>query len=274
MMFKNQGIISLLVAGSSTFFMTSSAIAVNLKVTIENLAPENGIFLTPVWVGFHNGNFDLYDRGAPASVALERLAEDGNTAIISSDFADSGAGTVQGTIFGSNIPPIAPGEKTSSIFTLNQNLPSSRYFSYASMVIPSNDAFIANGNPLAFKIFADNGKFLGADFIVSGSQILDAGTEVNDENTSTTAFFGQTSPNTGITENGTVEIHPGFISGGPILSTSRFSQADFKASGYQVARIRVEKVPEPSLINGLVAMSGLFLLGNRLCLNHSKIHKS
>jgi len=26
----------------------------------------------------------------------------------------------------------------------------SRYFSYASMLIPSNDAFIANGNPLAF----------------------------------------------------------------------------------------------------------------------------
>lgn len=31
-------------------------------VNIENLAPQQGTFLTPVWVGFHNGNFDIYDQ--------------------------------------------------------------------------------------------------------------------------------------------------------------------------------------------------------------------
>ena len=45
----------------------------SVTVTIENLAPPNGGFLTPVWVGFHDGGFDLYDRGAATSPELERV---------------------------------------------------------------------------------------------------------------------------------------------------------------------------------------------------------
>ena len=37
--------------------MTSQALQV--KVTIENLAPVNGVYLTPLWVGFHDGSFDI-----------------------------------------------------------------------------------------------------------------------------------------------------------------------------------------------------------------------
>jgi len=40
-------------------------------VTIENMSPYNGTFLTPVWVGFHNGEFDSYDGGKPASRVSE-----------------------------------------------------------------------------------------------------------------------------------------------------------------------------------------------------------
>jgi hypothetical protein len=263
-MFKSPIVLPALVSISSALMLSSAATAATIRVTIENLAPTNGTFVTPVWVGFHNGTFDLYDRGATASPELERLAEDGNTSFISNTFTNSGAGDTQGTIFGSNQPPIAPGEITQATFKLDKNLASSRYFSYASMIIPSNDAFIANGNPLAHRIFDDSGKFLGADFIVLGSQVLDAGTEVNDEQTSTTAFFGQTVPNTGTPENGTVEIHPGFLPGGPILSDPRFAQADFTATGYEIVRIQVEKVPEPSLIPGILALGGLFWIRKKL----------
>jgi len=65
-----------------TFSQTSSpAVAshpsnmTSVTVTIENLAPMGGTFLTPVWVGFHDGGFDLYDNGAAVSAELERLAE-------------------------------------------------------------------------------------------------------------------------------------------------------------------------------------------------------
>ena len=70
---------------------TVPAQAAEVQVTIENLAPATGNFLTPFWVGFHDGTFDLYDVGAAASAELERVAEDGNTAPLADGFLASGA---------------------------------------------------------------------------------------------------------------------------------------------------------------------------------------
>jgi hypothetical protein len=49
-----------------------------LTITVENLAPPMGTVVTPLWFGFHDGSFTIYRDGAPASAALERLAEDAN----------------------------------------------------------------------------------------------------------------------------------------------------------------------------------------------------
>jgi hypothetical protein len=137
------------------------------------------------------------------------------------------------------------------------------------LIIPSNDFFIANGNPLAHRIFDDAGNFLGADFVVTGAQVLDAGTEINDELLETTAFFSQSVPDTGTREGAGVELATGFIPNGRILSSPDFANADFTAAGYEAARFRVElvpddattQVPEPGLGLGLLAMGGL--LGGR-----------
>lgn len=241
-------------------FLTSSfAMAVSVQVSIQNLSPANGVFLTPAWVGFHDGSFDLYDRGAAIGASglpsgLESLAEDGDTSSVSTSFAGSSAGSNGGidrTVIGpSGVPgPIDPGETvTSQTFELQAG--NNEYFSYASMVIPSNDAFIANGDPFAHDLFDGSGNFVGADFFVLGTQVLDAGTEVNDELPVNTAFLGQMTPNTGMTEFGTVEFHSGFVAGGNILKA--FPGGDFTQSGYQVARISVsavpEAVPEPSTV--------------------------
>lgn len=212
-----------------------------VTVSIENLSPENGAFLTPLWFGFHDGRFDTYDRGRPVSPGLESLAEDGATELISQEFDLANFGTTQGTITGTDGTPgpIDPGETATFTVTLDGSDPTSRFFNYASMIIPSNDFFIANGNELAHPIFDEQGNFIGADFIVLGSSVLDAGSEVNDEIPENTAFFGQQNPNTGTPENGVVTLANGFISGGNILSDPRFANADFTAPGFQVARIRV-----------------------------------
>ncbi len=240
----------------SFVLLTSSfAWAVSVQVTIQNLSPANGVFLTPMWVGFHDGTFDLYDRGVAIGdsglpAGMEALVEDGNTGPVSSDFAGSSAGGnggVDGTVIGPAglAGPIDPGESvTSQAFQIQAG--NNEYFSYASMVIPSNDAFIANGNPLAHDLFDGSGNFVGVDFFVLGAQVLDAGTEVNDELPINTAFLGQMDPNTGISEGGTVEFHPGFLAGGNILQA--FPDGDFTAAGYQVARVTVSAVPEPSTL--------------------------
>ncbi|NJN20514.1 MAG: PEP-CTERM sorting domain-containing protein [Leptolyngbya sp. RL_3_1] len=244
--------------------LASTATAATFRVIIENLAPNNGTPVTPVWFGIHDGTFDLYDRGAPASAELERIAEDGNIAPLNTLFAGSTGGVAQGSVFGPTIPPITPGETGTADFRIDLDPSSSLYFSYASMILPSNDAFIANGNPLAHQLFDDAGNFLGLDFIVPGSAVLDAGTEANDELESTTAFFSQSVPDTGTpTIGGTVEIHPGFIPGGRILSAPQFANADFTADGYDVVRIRVEKVPEPGTVLGLLALGGSMVAWKR-----------
>ena len=214
----------------------------SVTVRIENLAPPNGNFLTPVWVGFHDGTFDLYDLDSPVTPGLESVAEDGATSTLSAEFLASTSGTVDATIVsGGAIPPLAPGQSTSMTFTLDPNVSGSRYFSYASMVIPSNDAFVANGDPMAHAVFDDSGKFVGASFIVMGTGVRDAGTEVNDEIPDNTAFFGQMAPNTGVDEGGTVQVHPGFLGAGNggILDDAMFASADFTAPGYQIARITI-----------------------------------
>ncbi|MBT9314294.1 spondin domain-containing protein [Leptothoe spongobia] len=255
--------------------MATAASAATLRVTVDNLAPTNGGFLTPVWVGFHDGTFDLYDRDVSLDgfPGMEALVEDGDTAPLTASFANLAPTGVDTTLVSDGPPPLEPGESVS--FELDVDS-SNQYFSYASMIIPSNDAFIANGNPLAHEIFDDAGNFLGADFLVLGNEVLDGGTEVNDELPANTAFLGQAAPNTGVDENGTVVLHEG-LNVGNILGTTdssalnglplNFTGADFTAPGYQVARFRVElveevDVPEPGTILGLMAV-GSFVVASR-----------
>ena len=238
-----------------------------LTVTVENLSPTNGTLLTPIWVGFHDGTFDLYDTGAPASAALERLAEDGEVAPLNAAFASSGAGTLQGTIAsGGPLPPLAPGQRARLTLLADPLAPSSRYLSYASMVIPSNDAFIGNDDPRQFPIFDGDGNFLGTRVTVMGGMVLDAGTEMNDEVPANTAFLGQAAPNTGATQGGTVGTHSGFqpAGSGGILDGSfadfRFNAADFSAPNYAVARITVSKPRAVNLtIENLAPARGTYL---------------
>ncbi|MGB3511712.1 MAG: spondin domain-containing protein [Microcoleaceae cyanobacterium] len=233
-----------------------------VTVFVENLAPEDGVVLSPMWVGFHNGTFDIFNPGEEAEEFLERLAEDATidssedfpvtigTAF--ADFVESGLGTTQGTIA---VPgQIFPGELAVERFVLPPETleTTSRYFSYGSMILPSNDAFVANGNPLAFEVYDENGDFEGGEFIVAGSNVWDAGTEVNDEIPENTAFFGQEEPDTGDDENGVVNLHPGFIPNGDILTA--FPGGDFTEDGYQVARITISQdivgEPESEVLQG------------------------
>jgi hypothetical protein len=241
------------IAGVTLLSFAGSAAALQVRVTIENLAPTQGTLLTPAWVGFHDGSFDLYNLGEDTSASLERLAEDGNTAPLTAAFGGSAGTGAQGTIGA----PLLPGGVSSMVFDIDPNSGNSKFFSYASMVIPSNDAFIANGDATAFELFDSNGNFQGANFFVTGANVRDAGTEVNDESTTNTAALGQAAPDTGTTEGGVVTVHPGFLPAGSggILDAEMFANADFKLDGFPIAQIQVSAVPLPPAV---------FLLGGAL----------
>ena len=232
---------------------------VQVTVRIENLAPENGTYLTPFWVGFHDGNFDTYDLLRPASDGIESIAEDGDPSELSARFVQSGVGSLDSTIAGGDDLVIAPGEIAEATFTLDNEAAASRFFNFVSMVIPSNDAFIGNRNHRNFPIFDESGNFLELQLLVNGNQVNDAGTEVNDELEESTAFFSQTDPNTGETEDGLVRLHTGFTRGGRILSEdgssenapANFTGADFTAEGYQIAKVSITSSDAPKFPVGL-----------------------
>ena len=209
----------------------------SVVVTLENGQPSRGIFLTPVWIGIHDGTFDSYDGGQPASVPLggeeiERLAEDGNTAPITETFDLQTGGAPQVPAVPGPGGPLAPGDRAS--VTLNVDPAIDRYFSYASMIIPSNDFFIANGNPLAHQLFDSSGAFVGEGFVVSGDETNDAGTELNDEVAGNVAFLNQGAPDTGVaTAEPVATPAPGFAPAGDlaypdgVLNYPVFGNGDF-----------------------------------------------
>jgi len=234
--------------------------AVNIVVKVESLVPENGVYFSPVWVGFHDGGFDLFDVGSLASEAVERIAEDGNVSVLREDFANiSGAsGGMDGVITSPagfpGLPLFDPGEMSSAEFTLSpaQN----RYMSFAGMVVPSNDAFIGNHNPWAIELFDAAGAYKGKQIItILGSMVWDAGTELNTEMDA--AFINQTAPNTGVTTASPVLPHPGYLGShgnpgaDPIIlggmnaagELSDPAGADFTLPYAVIARITIEPAP-------------------------------
>jgi hypothetical protein len=185
-----------------------------LSVEVENLNLDGGPFLTPVWFALHDGSFDLYNLGEPASPALERLAEDGNFRPLGELLRSMQPNALAGAIPGpaGAMGPLDPGETNATEFAI-QDGSAVPFFSFASMVVPSNDAFLASpDDPQAIQLFDNAGNFLGpVNLILMGNDVLDAGTEVNNEVPEQTAFLAQTMPNTGVDENGVVAIHPGYI---------------------------------------------------------------
>ena len=175
----------------------------NLRITVRNTSDSGGNFLTPTYFGFHDGSFDLFDKGEAASSGLESLAEDGAAATLALERQAADADS-QGVVVSAGAPI---GPQTIVSATLDVDGASNGFVSLAAMILPSNDAFI--GTDDAVKLFSSSGRFLGEQTLVfEGDDVYDAGTEYNTEVDA--AFLNQTAANTGLTEGGVVRLHDGF----------------------------------------------------------------
>lgn len=160
--------------------IAGGASAVPIEISITNNQGEGGLFLTPLLTAFHDGTFDFFDPGVAANGGVQLLAEEGNPAGAIADATAAGVETAvilsPGGFAGA--PVIDPGETASIVVDLDPN--GQRFLSFLSMVIPSNDAFIGNGNPTAYELFDETGNFTGGSPIeVLGGEVWDAGTEAN-----------------------------------------------------------------------------------------------
>ncbi|MEM6309921.1 MAG: spondin domain-containing protein [Pseudomonadota bacterium] len=259
--------------------MAAPAAATSLRITVTNDAQENGFALTPVYTAFHNGDFDSYNPGEAATLGLEALAEVGNFAPIRDEriaaTTDQGNPSA-GAVFSSFTPdggrrPLFGGESATVDVELT-NVATQRYFSFLSMVIPTNDLFIANGDPFAFELFDAQGNFLGdREIKVTGAAIRDAGTEVNDR-TFGVAFAAGQNGGEGAVENGVVTTN-GYdeliryvgldTAGGFTIDPAlKNTLLDFSADEFAVATIRIESVaPVPLPASSLMLLSAVGFAG-------------
>lgn len=254
--------------------LAAPATATTLRITVTNDAGPDGFALTPVYTAFHNGNFDSYDLNAPATDGLEALAEVGNFGLIRDERIAAAPGS-SGAVFSSftadgDRRPLFGGE--SATVDVDITDPSAqRYFSYLSMIIPTNDIFIANGNPLAFELFDDMGIFAGDRTIsVTGAQARDAGTEVNDRNTGVAFADGQNGA-AGADEGGVVTAgyeelirYVGLPTAGgfTINSDLKNTLIDTPADQFAVATITIEQIaPVPLPAGGALMLSALGIAG-------------
>jgi hypothetical protein len=151
-----------LTLGLALFSSVAAARPASYEVTITNLTPAQTF--TPIVVLAHSTNYDLFELGAPASEAVETMAEGGATAMIEAEAAELGADAQSsGDLLG-------PGESVT--VTVESAFSSQRTrISVASMLIPTNDTFIA--------LDAVPPPRGGSDTYVLPA--YDAGTEVNDQ---------------------------------------------------------------------------------------------
>ncbi|GAA5219069.1 hypothetical protein GCM10025776_34860 [Corallincola platygyrae] len=238
---------------------------------MTSLFDQGGLAITPVWMGFHDGSFDSFNAGAAASASVQALAENGDTSGVSGDFAAAQANGVQGTLLatGGMAPVFEPGESAESgVFKLDAV--DNAYFSFLSMLIPTNDAFIGNDNAMAYSLFDGMGNFQELDILVLGSQVWDSGTEKNTGYGAPFLMGADALPRED--ENGLIGFHQGLdvlpgglaIIGGTTATGYTIDEmaADFTQQGFEVARIQIRDVPEPAAF-GVLALSGLGLIALR-----------
>ena len=275
-----------LLAASVTAVACTSDVQAQQRIQVEitNNAPTNGVVLTPLWTGFHDGSFSTFTGGTAASAGLESIAEDGQVGTLSGEFNAAVAGGVDANInnglatgSASGPPPIQPGETESSLFDLATD-GSNNFLSFASMVLISNDFFIGNSSAIDISSVLSG----GGPITIPVASVYDAGTEVEDfAFTATPPFFelggGQTGPNQSgpVADTGLVSLLPS--TGDPFAAFANaallgpdgvpaafnFNNADLYQNGIATITISAVAIPEPTSLTALLAMGTCGLLRRR-----------
>ncbi|MEM9065996.1 MAG: spondin domain-containing protein [Planctomycetota bacterium] len=182
--------------------LASMSHAQTISITFENLLPSGGTALTPVFVGLDDGTFNLFNPGGNASAGLELVAEVGQTGTLISEFQLASPSGVADTGFGPGGPIL--GGQSATVDLNAGDATVNRFLSFASMIVPTNDLFI--GTPNAIEVFDAGGNFNGPiTFEILGSQVWDAGTEVNNADDGA-AFLQGIDGGLGTPQNGSIAL--------------------------------------------------------------------
>jgi hypothetical protein len=242
---------------------SAQADLVDITVTITNLAPSNSVSFAPLRLGFGNGTFDAFNINQTATAPIISVAEGGS----GNDWFPAFTAAEPNAVLGSVGGALTPGGTASATFRVDRTAASNRYFTFATMVIPSNDLFLGNDSPTAFQLFDSNGNLLTNSILQNAGQIWDAGSELADP--ANAAFIvGGTNGNR-TPENGVVTFERSELSVFNGLTTAAgyvFSDAGLTdATNIYRIDFSVSAIPEPStaLVAALASVGLLSSLNAR-----------
>jgi len=232
------------------------AAPVELRVTVDNLAPANSIAFAPLRVGFNAGTYDSFDDGAMAGAAIISIAEGGSGADWFPAFAAADPTAELGTVVPNPPGPLLPDASATADFTFDSAV--NPFFTFGAMVVPSNDYFIGNDAPNAYMLFDAGGNLNFNDITLSASDVWDAGSEV--DGVFGAAFLQGSSNDDRTPDDDPVGLDFADLSifNGLTTAAGYTFQSQLTAST-PVYRISFEVIPEPgtALLFGLAAVLGL-----------------
>ena len=232
---------------------------VQLRLTVQNLAPTNSVAFAPLRVGFNNGTYDSFNAGQAAGPAIVSIAEGGSGSDWFPAFASADPSATLGTVVPNPPGPLLPGGSASAVFMVDPSV--NRFFTFGSMVVPSNDYFIGNDSPTQYMLFNAAGELNITTISQFGRDVWDAGSE---ETIAANAAFlmGGVNDNR-VAENGVVEFDfmglsafDGLTTGAGYTFNRQFGASD------EIYRISFEVIPSPGAAS-VMGLAGLVAMGRR-----------
>ncbi|MDX2146986.1 MAG: spondin domain-containing protein [Planctomycetota bacterium] len=242
--------IALLLAGTSH----AEAGSVRLRVVAQNLSPANSLTFAPLRVGFGNGTYDSFNNGQAATAPIISIAEGGSGADWFPAFAAAEPNATLGTVVSAPPGPLLPGASASAEFDVDPSV--NPFFTFGSMVVPSNDYFIGNDSPTQYRLFNAAGDLQLTTIEQRARDIWDAGSEL--DGAFGAAFLMGSNNDDRIPQNGVVGFDfEGLDVFNGLTTAAGFTFQRQVQANDLVYRISFEVVPAP----GAATLMGLGMLG-------------